>query len=280
MNIATTSRTTDTATCPPTSTARPQRRRRPGATASLAFITAVRSVRVAWIAGTRPNSTALATATTRLKSSARRSSWNDERDRQIGRNLNLPEQRHAGIADAEAEHAAGDGDQQALGDQLADQPAASGADGEPQRHLARANRRAAGQQPGDVGARDEQHRERERREHRDQHRVRRALRDPRLQLGAHGEAAILVRVRIGALEIRGDRRQLGSALRPATTPGLEASFEPQVPRVARLERRRPSDRSIRRGDIISGTKKSERTYWFMPVNSGGRHADHGELARR
>ena len=85
MNIATTSRTTETATCPPTSTARPQRRRRPGATLSLAFITAVRSVRVAWIAGTRPKITALATATTRLKSSARRSIWNDERDRQVGR---------------------------------------------------------------------------------------------------------------------------------------------------------------------------------------------------
>ena len=54
MNIATTSRTTDTATCPPTNTARPQRRRRPRAEVSLDLITAVRSVRVAWIAGTRP----------------------------------------------------------------------------------------------------------------------------------------------------------------------------------------------------------------------------------
>ena len=84
MNIATTSSTTDTATCPPTSNARPQRRRRPGATLSLAFITAVRSVRVAWIAGTRPKSTALAIATTRLNSSARRSIWNES---EIGRSV-------------------------------------------------------------------------------------------------------------------------------------------------------------------------------------------------
>ena len=54
--------------------ARPQRRRRPGATLSPAFMTAVRSVRVAWMAGTRPNRTPLPIATIRLKSSARRSS--------------------------------------------------------------------------------------------------------------------------------------------------------------------------------------------------------------
>jgi len=71
MKSATASSTTETATWPPTSVARPQRRRRPGATASPAFITAVRSARVAWIAGERPNSTALATATARLNSSAR-----------------------------------------------------------------------------------------------------------------------------------------------------------------------------------------------------------------
>ena len=61
----------------------------------------------------------------------------------IGRSVgssNLPEQRHAGIADAEAQHAARRGNQQALRHQLPDQPPASGADGQAQRHLARANR--------------------------------------------------------------------------------------------------------------------------------------------
>ena len=67
-------------------------------------------------------------------------------------------------------------------------------------------------------------RERERREHRDQHRVRRVLREPGLELGAHGEAAILVRVRVGALEIRGDRRQLGLRFR-LRDAGLEASLD-------------------------------------------------------
>ena len=68
-----TSSTTETATCPLARIALPQRRRRPGATASLAFMTAVRSVRDACIAGTRPKITALAAATARLKRSARRS---------------------------------------------------------------------------------------------------------------------------------------------------------------------------------------------------------------
>ena len=148
---------------------------------------------------------------------------------------NLPEQRHAGIADAETEHAARHGDQQTFRDQLADEPAASGADGEAQRHLARAHGRPAGQQSRDVGARDEQHGERERRQHRDQDRVRRILRDPRLQFGAHAEAAILVRVRIGARQIRGDGRQFGLRF-SLGYPGLEASLEPQIPRVARFER--------------------------------------------
>ena len=219
MNIATTSRTTDTATCPPTSTARPQRRRRPGATLSLAFITAVRSVRVACIAGTRPKITALATATARLKSSARRSIWNDKRDRQVGRHLDLPEQRHAGVADAETQHAAGDRDEQALGDQLADEPSASGADGEAQRHLARAHRRAAGQQPGDVGARDEQHaRARASTASRSASRPADLCAMLRLQLGADDEPPVLVRVGIRALEIGGDRRQLRLRLRLRRRP--------------------------------------------------------------
>src|SRR5947199_3756923 len=43
------------------------------------------------------------------------------------------EQQHAGVADAEAEHAAGDRDEQALGNQLANEPSASGADREAER---------------------------------------------------------------------------------------------------------------------------------------------------
>ena len=75
-----------------------------------------------------------------------------DQDGQIRRQFDLPEQRHAGVADAETQHAARQGDQQAFRDQLPDEPAASGADGEAQRHLARSHGGPAGQQSGDVGA--------------------------------------------------------------------------------------------------------------------------------
>src|SRR4051812_48617925 len=117
MNRATTSTTTETATWPATRIARPQRRRWPGATLSPDFITAVRSARAAWSAGTRPKSSAddrhQQAEHQRAPIHAER-----ERDRQVGRDLDLPEQQHAGVADAESDDAAGDRDQQALGNEL------------------------------------------------------------------------------------------------------------------------------------------------------------------
>ena len=74
MNRATTSKTTETATCPQTSNAPPHRLRRPKPAASVAFITEVKSARVDRMAGTNPNRTALANATRRLNTNARRSS--------------------------------------------------------------------------------------------------------------------------------------------------------------------------------------------------------------
>ena len=117
-------------------------------------MTAVRSVRVACIAGTRPKSTALPTATIRLNTSARRSSWNASAmgDPTVSRSA---EERHASVADGETQDSARERDQQAFSHQLADQSAASGADRETQRHLARAGRCAAGQQPRDVRACDQ-----------------------------------------------------------------------------------------------------------------------------
>ena len=158
-----------------------------------------------------------------------------EHDRKIRWHLDLPEQRHARVPDAEPRDAAGDCKQQALGDQLPYEPAAAGADGEAQRHLARARRRAAGEQPRHVRARDEQHGERERRQHREQRRVRRILRHPRLQFGSHRKPPVVVRVGIGALQIGADRRQLGlrGRLRHA---GTKASLDGQVPDAARFER--------------------------------------------
>jgi hypothetical protein len=54
---------------------------------------------------------------------------------------------------AEVTDASGDRDGEALGKQLPNQPSAAGADSEPEHHLARPHRPAAGQEAGDVGAR-------------------------------------------------------------------------------------------------------------------------------
>ena len=160
---------------------------------------------------------------------------NRERDGKIRRQFDLPEQRHAGVADAEPRDTARQGEQQAFGHQLPYEAAAAGADGEAQRHLACARGRPARQETRDVGTCDEQHRERERRQHRNQRRVRRIFRHSRLQFGAHREPAILVDVRIRALQIRGDRCQfrLRRCLRDS---GPQPSLDLEIPGVARLER--------------------------------------------
>ena len=80
------------------------------------------------------------------------------------------------IADPDREHqsddAAGDREHEALGERLADQPAASGAERQPHRDLLLPRRRAAQQQVGDVRARDQQHEA----DHGHQHEERRAAR--------------------------------------------------------------------------------------------------------
>ena len=59
----------------------------------------------------------------------------------------LTEQHHPGVADAQTQRAAGDREEQALGNQLTNHAAAPGADREPQRHLAGPHRCAARQEP-------------------------------------------------------------------------------------------------------------------------------------
>ncbi len=203
MNVATTSRTTETATCPPTSNARPHRRRRPKPAASVAFITAVKSAPVDRIAGANPNRTALTSATTRLTSNARRSSSKDGDDRQIRRDLNLPEQRHAGVADAKTERRrrsaaisrlsviscriirgrpAPMASRRAIsrartGARLVSSPAT----------LAHATNSTAPASRVSIASRLA---------------IGGCLRDPGLQLGAHGDALIPVRVRVGPFQIR------------------------------------------------------------------------------
>ena len=52
---------------------------------------------------------------------------NADLDGQIARDLDLPQEEHASITDQQAEKPARDGNQQAFGEQLADQPLAPGA---------------------------------------------------------------------------------------------------------------------------------------------------------
>ena len=82
-----------------------------------------------------------------------------QHDGQVGRELDCSEQPYARIADAEAKQPAGDRDDQAFGEELPDESSAPRADGQAQRHLPCSNGRPAGQQPANVAACDEQHRE-------------------------------------------------------------------------------------------------------------------------
>ena len=197
-----------------------------------------------------------------------------DHDRQIARNPDLTEQHHPGVADGEPERAAGDGKDEILGHELANQPAAASADGEPQCHLPRPDRCPARQQSGYVAAGDQQHRRRERREHRHQHRLGRALGNARLELGLHEELPVLVRLGIGALEVAGNRGQLALRLR-LRNARLQPSFQRQIPHVARLERC-----SLRIGDDARRHhQRDEEIVADVAVHAGKarrRHADDGE----
>ena len=160
----------------------------------------------------------------------------------VRRHLDLAEQHHAGVSDAESDDAAGDRDEQALGHQLAHEPSASGADRQAQRHFARARGRAARQQSGDVGARDEQHaRARASRASRSASRpadLPRCAPAARCGRRAGGSCSCPDR------RARGPCRSSSARSAPAAcdTPGVEPALQRQVARVAGLERRRPSDR--------------------------------------
>ena len=129
------------------------------------------------------------------------------------RHVELGHQRDDGANRAEgeehAERAAGEGEQDALGQELAQQPAAAGANRHPDRHLARP-RRAAGQlQVGDVGARDEEQ-ERDRAEQQLQAGPHLSARDRHVQIIAQpgGEALLGKRRRLLEREALVERAEL------------------------------------------------------------------------
>ena len=171
---ATLTRTKESATCRATSRFRPVRRRRLVVSASLVLSAVTRFTRVVWMAGPRPNRSALPMAMAMLKTSARRLICEERHRRHFGRETYLPEQDNADLTHGQPADAAGDGDADTLGDQLADQAAASRPDGHAQRDLARADRRAAGEEAGHIGARDAQDGERQGRDDHDQPGIERA----------------------------------------------------------------------------------------------------------
>ena len=158
-----------------------------------------------------------------------------QRNGQVRRQLNQPEEPDAGERDEHTEKPADRGNQRALGHQLTDQPATSGADREAQGDLARAYRSAAGQETRNVRARHEEHHDRQGCQHRDDHGVGSVVRHPRLQLGADHKVPVPIGVGIHPLEIPADQRELRLrfGLRDA---GTQASLDRELPRDARVER--------------------------------------------
>jgi hypothetical protein len=195
MNIATARRTTEIATCVATSTARPQRRAaRTHAVAGFHDDGQIRTRRLQRRDDSEQHRASHSQDQTEhegalIQLECKRDGW-------IGRYLNLPKERHAGVADCEPQDSSGESDLQTFRDELTDQPAASGADRQTHRHLASAGRRAARQQSRDVRACDEQHGKCQGGQHRCQPRVRRILCDSGLELGSNEQPAIPVRIRV------------------------------------------------------------------------------------
>ena len=147
-----------------------------------------------------------------------------ERDphRQLGRDAERLHEPDAEVPDRDPAEPAEQREDQALGQQQPDQPEAPRADRQPDRDLARPRARAAQQQPGGVGARDQQHDERERREDHAELPVDVAILRPHLEHGAHGRAALAIELRILALEVPRDHGELVLRLR-SVAPGLRGA---------------------------------------------------------
>ena len=139
----------------------------------------------------------------------------------FGRKLDLPQQHDADVSHGQAADAAGEGDAQALGDELAHQPRAARTDRHPQRDLAGPDGRAAREQTRHVRARHAQHRKRQRRQHDHQPGVERAALEADLELGLRHESLLVVRLGIRLLErpADGGELSLGGRERHARTSG-------------------------------------------------------------
>ena len=146
-----------------------------------------------------------------------------------------------------AEHAAGRRQHRALGDGLAHQAHATGAEGGAQRHLARSGVGLRQQEPGNVRADDEEGEERgaERRGERDTHGGRQPLLAQRQELGAPAAIGLGIERR----KSRGDRAQLHARLLALDARGepRDQIVDAQIARLAvrRRDRAVPTPRQTR-----------------------------------
>ena len=153
---ALTSSTTDSATSITTSRLRVRPPCVPVPVLRPALSASVMSDREVCSAGTRPNTIPVRTETTRAKSKH----GQVDRDPRLVGDVELGHHRHDRLDGAEreqhAEEAAGERQQDALGQQLPQQAAPTGANRHPNRHLARPGGAARQLQVGDVGTGNEE----------------------------------------------------------------------------------------------------------------------------
>ena len=213
---APTSAMSDSATCDATSRLRrPKRRFDPLGALVRSFSSTTRSGFDAWTAGARPKRTPVASATSEGEEQHAPVRVQVER---IGRQERRPERPEQPLRPVREQHpgrAADEREQRALGQQLAHQPAASGAERQPHRDLLLPRRRAGEQQVRDVRARDQEHEADDRHQQtagRHEPGAEAGIEDRRLRQRQRGHVAPMVVVRILLRELLADRPEVGFRL--------------------------------------------------------------------
>jgi hypothetical protein len=172
----------------------------------------------------------------------------------VGNDRALLEQADHAVGESHARQSAGNRDEQRLGQQLAHEAHAPGAHGHAHGDLPRAGGGPAGEQPGHVGAGNEQHDQRHRQHHRhDGHRVA-ALDLPGLEVRAQDEPAVPFVGRVRLLPGQPNLADLGAGLgqrhtRPEPRPEVQHAHHPQVEQVGlcrRHELRQTVERNVER----------------------------------
>ena len=220
----------------------------------------LRSTRVVCSAGPRPTSSALAMATAMLNHSVRWSSSNDRvHEESVGYWILTQQDDAEPAATTRPPTPPAIAIPRLSVSSWRIEPRAAGADGQPKRHFARAHRRAAGEQPRDVGAGDTPARRSRARPAPDERGVERPLLEL-LELRLRDQR-LMRRFVSGYARSRSAPIVASSARASAMRhPGPQAAFQRQNPDVARLEHVAALGESATRGSIASGRNSESRTY--------------------